>query len=200
MEHFAWPIAVVLIVVIFIAVFYKTIRQKLGGIATIDGKKVQFEQSLVQQKTENKSLIEELEREVDIKLLKEAEELVRKNLKINEHNKPQETIDLLVKYISVQGLVQRFEDVYRSIFGSQLDLLKHINASYATKKDLKIYYDTAVTAFPALGDYSYDEYFDFLTGNNLITRADDNSYGITIFGREFLTYLIKKAYSFSKPY
>jgi hypothetical protein len=101
-----------------------------------------------------------------------------------------EQVELLVKHLAVTQLLLRAESTYRTIFGSQIALLKFLNISGGgTREQLAEFYENAKAHFPKLYDnYSFDQYLHYLLTQILITQHDER-YFITVAGQEFLKWM-----------
>ena len=95
-----------------------------------------------------------------------------------------------------------FERIYYLIFGSQIRLLQHLNSAFsAPKEEFKFYFDNTVELNPAFfKDYDYDQYLNFLIGNNLIDEDKNGIIAVSIIGRDFLKYIVEEGLSDYKLY
>jgi hypothetical protein len=103
----------------------------------------------------------------------------------------QERVDLLVNHLAVTQLWLRAEVVYRTIFGSQIQVLKSLNTtSGKTKVELLEFYEQAKTNFPKLSaTYSFDQYLQYMRKQHLIVEDATDHYVITVAGKEFLKWM-----------
>jgi hypothetical protein len=113
-----------------------------------------------------------------------------------------ETIDLLIRHLAVTQLTVRAEVAYRTIFGSQIALLKFLNIGPGnTTQELERFYTQAKAQFPHLyGRYPYEQYLNYLKMQGLIRLRGPNLYEITIAGREFLKWMAATGRSEAKPF
>jgi hypothetical protein len=133
----------------------------------------------------------EAARNVDVSpIVKEQIGLIRADLE-KLHVEPQEKVDLLVKHLAVTQLYLRAEGIYRTIFGSQIVLLKQLNTTNsASTAELLPHYEQAKATFPAqYQNYSFDPYLKYLIGRGLIIAQADQRYAITVAGKEFLKWI-----------
>jgi hypothetical protein len=130
-------------------------------------------------------------RNIDVvPIVQEQANLIRADLqKLNVSQ--QEQIELLVKHLAVTQLWLRAEYTYRTIFGSQIALLKFLNTTGAgTRAQLLQFYETAKLQFPELyTGYSFEQYLHYLVSQSLIAAQDPDRYVITVAGKEFLKWL-----------
>jgi hypothetical protein len=103
----------------------------------------------------------------------------------------QERADVLVKHLAITQLWLRAEVIYRTIFGSQIQLLKSLNTrSGSTKAELLEFYARAKTNFPKLYEtYSFDQYLQYMRNQGLILEDAPDHYIITVAGKEFLKWM-----------
>ena len=83
-------------------------------------------------------------------------------------------------------IVALFDEVWHTIFGSQILALEHLNKAMAKIEDLYPYYQEGLDKRP---QYSFESWFGFLKSNVLI-RQEGYNIGITVRGKEFLKYLV----------
>jgi hypothetical protein len=100
---------------------------------------------------------------------------------------------LLVHALAVSQVNHENARIARFIFGSQLDILNHLNARSATGETLqniRAFYDKAVQDFPAFySSYSFESYLAFLETQQLVIR-EDQQLKITPRGQALLHYMI----------
>jgi len=91
----------------------------------------------------------------------------------------------------VTQLYYRAEFVYRTIFGSQIGLLKFLNiVGVATKAQLLTIYENAKEQYPEpYANYSFEQYLQYMLTQVLITTQDNEHYFITVAGKEFLKWM-----------
>jgi hypothetical protein len=120
----------------------------------------------------------------------EQERLIRSDierLKIGQA----EAVDLLIKHLAVTQLSLRAETVYRTIFGSQIALLKIVNMiGTRTRTQLLEFYEETKIKFPALYcSYTFEQYLHYLTSQGLLFEQSVGQYVISVAGKEFLKWL-----------
>jgi hypothetical protein len=94
-----------------------------------------------------------------------------------------------------------FERINRLIWGSQLELLLHVNSSPtgAAVEELKPFYDKAAAAHQdGLKEYSFESYVGFLINSGLLLRTDGRVL-ITPFAKEFLSHLARTGATYPRP-
>ncbi len=134
-------------------------------------------------------------------IVQEQESLIRadiERLKIS----PSELSDLLIKHLAVTQLALRAETVYRTIFGSQITLLKTANMlGPRSRAQLLQFYEETKVKFPALyGAYSFEQYLHYLTSQGLLLEQPAGQYVITVAGKEFLKWLAEIGAGENKPF
>jgi hypothetical protein len=204
MQYLAWPGAFLIFALVFIFVFKKSITSLFMRVQKISKEGIQTgDVTQIQENTDKKSSAEELMRAFDSVVLLEGETLIKKDLEKRELN-DKEAIDILSRHLAATQLALRFEGIYSSIWGSQINLLKHLNSKAPlgdTVENIKSgYYDVAAMFYPDVyKSYSFDAYLYFLTSLTLIIKTD-RGYGITNLGRDFLIYLVQTGKSESRLY
>jgi len=108
----------------------------------------------------------------------------------------------LVHALASAILLLTAEKIYRTIFGSQIKLLKYLNVCGPQQKNTLIsFYDTAKSESPAVySNYTYDQYLQFLSSFNLIVVNEDANYCITEEGKAFLEWIVTMSVSENKPH
>jgi hypothetical protein len=128
------------------------------------------------------------------------EELIRKDMSNILDTTERET--LLVRNLAIAQLQWSAERLYRVIFGSQLDLLQHLNLFGPTRTEALIerFHKPAVARYPQLFEhYSSESYKAFLTANELIANHQDGKCTITVIGKEFLAWISHNGVPMDKP-
>ena len=113
-------------------------------------------------------------------------------LKYLEQFDPPERDKVLHRLIAAYAIKYEFEEIYRTIFGSQLSALEFVNSSTAGAelKLLEIFFRQGVAQAPDFYEkYSFDQWLQFLTANQPLVEKNDQQVQITLYGREFLKYL-----------
>lgn len=114
---------------------------------------------------------------------------------------PQETINFLKRDLADVYFILRCERVYGIIFGSQIQLLKLLQKSPfgLNQQAIDGYFNDAAKIYTEHGDFDSNKYMQFLIQAELIMISDD-TYHITTFGSDFLTWLQRSGSSENKPY
>lgn len=113
-----------------------------------------------------------------------------------------DSIKVLIRHLAGTQLLLSFEQIHNLIFGSQIFLLKKLNEVAGQGRPLSFvcsHIDHVKTLYPdALGEWSYDQYLEFLFGRILIIRHEDQIH-ITNLGVEYLTWLARNGRSENNP-
>jgi len=136
-------------------------------------------------------------------LVRRREELIRQDLqKFQLDANPQEAVNVLVSHLAVAQLSLYAEHIYRTIFGSQIALLKQLNVvGSLTRDQIEIFYETAKAQFPLLyNTYPFEQYLHYLQVFNLIYAQDNKQYVITDEGKAFLQWIVSVGASEIKPF
>jgi len=136
-------------------------------------------------------------------IVQEQEKIIQESLKkLNLNGNQNETVNILVRHLAVAQLCLRAESIYRTIFGSQIILLKFLNTvGSGTKAELLQFYENAKNHFPALYEtYPFEQYLQYMLLRVLITTEDHEHYFITFAGKEFLKWITEMSLSEDKPF
>lgn len=104
----------------------------------------------------------------------------------------EEKTKILVRALANARVTLEHNSVAHVIFGSQLRLLVSLNAvgSGLPIDEIQKHYSEARAAYPEVhANSSFDDWIRFLISQNLVVRKDHH-YEITLFGSDFLKYLI----------
>jgi len=200
MAYIFWPAAVVIIALLFMAIFKKPLERLLDRTKKIGT--TGLDASVTSQGTameRRASGAEELLARFDNALLREQESVIRQELDNNRVDEPAEREQVLVRHLAAVTIYSRFERTYTLIFGSQIEMLQALNAPGSLHRDLvKVHYDFAAIVSPEFyANYSFDQWLHFMV-DQILVRLDGNLVSITVAGREFLTFLIQEAKPLNK--
>lgn len=206
LEIFAWPLAIIIIVVIFLLIQKKPIADLINKITGIKGGKYEFETEpgKRQLKTHNVlekpvSKTEEIEKGLNLlndETRKIFQSVIIQETELDKVESESEKNQILLKYSEALYVRLQFERVYHLIYGSQIKLLFHLNSSLnETTETVKYYYENAVKVRPGLKEYPYKNYLSFLETQALIMIGKENSINITPFGKDFLKFMIEAGLS-----
>ena len=142
---------------------------------------------------------EALLHQLDNELIREQETLLSTNLK--QHcGLGVEAVPVLLRYVSAMAIAYRFLDDYIRIYGSQVNLLEHLNdadraANGNPAESLRTFYSIAAIQYPEMyKNDTFDRWLGFLK-DRLFVREDNGQIRLTLYGREFLTHLAKTGWS-----
>ena len=107
-------------------------------------------------------------------------------------NEP-ETTEILIRHLAVTQLYQRAEFLYRLIFGSQMAAMEKMNWSGPLEvSEVMPFFERARKRSPRFyGDTSFERWVGFLVTQGVVGFSDGR-YGISIFGREFLNFVVEQ--------
>jgi hypothetical protein len=136
--------------------------------------------------------------------VQQREEWIRADLKkMNLDETRCETVDLLIQHLALMQATASAERIYRTIFGSQIALLKVLNTHVVTPRaGAEVVYEVAKSKFPELyNTYSFQQWLNYLISNGLITATTEpEQFSITVDGREFLKWMTDAAVMEDKPF
>ena len=136
-------------------------------------------------------------------ILLDYEERIKKDLE-NRRIDDKKAIEILCRHLAGTQIALNFEQIYSTIWGSQINLLKYLNSRVPTgdtADNLKvIFYETAAIIHPLIyAGYPFENYLYFLRSRTLIME-ENGIYNITNLGRDFLVYMMQTGKSEARPY
>ena len=138
---------------------------------------------------------------LESQLLQDREDAIRKDLEKLFPNDLAARANSLITHLAATQLVLAFESISKLMWGSQLELLLHVNSSFngAFVDELKVFYEKAAAAHSTgLKDYPFDNYLGFLVNSGLLIRTNGRVY-ITPFAKEFLAHLARTGATYARP-
>lgn len=132
----------------------------------------------------------------DSLMIREVEESIIKDLEARSLSHDSDSEKVLIRHLAGTKIVLEFEKIYNAIFGSQIKLLKELNASIPHgKSESEIFngVDKVLQKFPnVFSDWTKEQYLGFLYEMTLVTKNETyNTVHITVRGVEFLTWLTR---------
>jgi hypothetical protein len=189
---FAWPSVVLVIALTIIFLFRPQIAELITRTKKLGKGGIETFETQPSQPTEEKKGVEEFFRSFDSPLLLEAEQLILKDLKERKIETSGDREKTLVRLLASTNIILHFERVHGIIWASQLACLRYINPRNqgADVAEITPFYEMAKAEYVAWYDgYPFERWLGFLQSFNLILERDSRLF-ITVFGREFLKYLI----------
>lgn len=193
---------------IFALVFIATFRQPLSELirrTTKIGKEGLTAGSTPEAQRE-KSDPESVQQLLDVVgnsiVITDIEGRIRTELTNNGFNTNGDTAKVLIRHLAGTQLLLSFEQIHNLIFGSQIFLLKKLNEVVGQGRPVAFvngHIDHVKSIYPSeLGEWSYDQYLEFLYGRLLIVRHEDQVH-ITNNGVEYLTWVARNGRSENNP-
>ncbi len=200
MEIVGITIGITILGVVFLFMFRNQISDLILRIKSINSSGVTVggsqKESLAEKdpREEAELLIQKL----DSELVRETERLIKDDL-ANKKLGGSEAIPVLIKYFAVVYIEYLFLNLYRIIYGSQINLLDHLNTQNGQSREaLQIFYNLGASQYPDIyKNYSYDQWLGFLK-DQVLLREDQGMFRVTVRGREFLLYLARSGLSRNK--
>jgi hypothetical protein len=134
-------------------------------------------------------------------VLKNREDAIRRDVEKLFPDDLAARANSLITHLAATQLTLAFETINRLIWGSQLELLLHVNSLPigAAVDELKPFYDKAAAAHQeGLKDYSFESYIGFLINSGLLLRSNGRVL-ITPFAKEFLSHLARTGATYPRP-
>ncbi len=103
----------------------------------------------------------------------------------------QETSRVLVRQLAVIQLLYKAERAYRLLFGSQIVFMRYLNETGRQPESIaRSFYERAQVENPNFySDYPFESWIGFLTLQQSLIAVEDDMYGISLWGREFLGWM-----------
>lgn len=192
-EHLAFVFALV-----FIFLFRGHLSGLIKRTTKISKDGLAAEASPEMQREQNRTTPEAVQQLLDVVgsslVIAENEEAIRRDLTSRGLPAEGDSIKVLVKHLAGAQTLLAFERAYNSIFGSQIYLLKRLNEMAGQGRSLQFilaHIEHVKTMFPeALGQWTPEQYLEFLHSHLLIVRHNDQ-FHISNFGVEFLTWMVR---------
>ena len=204
MEVFAWPLAVTVIAVSAMLLFWKPIARFLDRAKKIGMTGIEAAGAGAQDTSKSEvgpSVADEFARLFDNQLLIQREDSIRTDLvRIVAGADQAQKEKILLRIIAALTLAQQFDTTYRTIWGSQLNALEIANATRGGVQlvVVKTLYNQAEAQHKEwYANYSFEQWLQYMEIQLLIIKKDDKI-SITTTGIEFLKYIIHQGYALSK--
>ena len=135
--------------------------------------------------------VNDLMKAFDSNVLLAQEHIIKNDLKDKGLNHVGATVDVLVRHLAQTQILYHLAESYRTIFGSQIFLLKKINQQASiSSKEAEIHFLHIQKRFPELADWNLDKYMTYLVDRRLV-GFDQGLYSITPLGVEFLGWMVR---------
>ena len=203
LTNLEWYHLVFVFAVVFVLVFRQPLVGLISRITSIDKSGVKATAAPeAQREIEKKEAAQELLRAIgDSIVLKDLEGRIKTSLEEKGLETEGDTISVLIKHLAATQILVEFEQIYNLIFGSQIWLLKKLNEVVGqgiSEEAIQSHFDNVHEIYKdELGEWSLDQYLEFLIGRSLILYRD-GSYHITNLGVEFLTWMARNGRSENK--
>ena len=196
MSSFAWPLAVVVVSVVFMWVFRRPISRFIDRTRSVSKDGVRAYEDRQPSAKKPDALAKFLET-YHSPLLLEAEDALEGEIKNLGLTDPADIRKALSKALAANRIARWFEAAQYQIFASQVAALTYLNAQPGPipKDGLQGFYDKAAADFPNLYvGGTFDQWFAFLTTRRLVAEGDAGV-GISVPGREFLQWRVNQGHS-----
>jgi hypothetical protein len=202
MEYLAWPSVVLVLGIVGLFAFKRNIAGLIDRIRKIERLGITTALDQTQSLPESKTTgFQELMDLVSSPLLRQREVVIRDSLKAKGVTGEQEAVKLLTRAVAALGLQLQWEQLDRSIYGSQVALMIAVNASARglSVEQIKGFYDTAAQQFPATyKSYAFEEWLSFLEAMQMVVKGG-GGYMITLEGKEFMSWLVQTGRTHPRP-
>lgn len=193
-----WPISAVIIVIILKYDINRLINLSIKRgfsfkFPWIEAK-LEAEQRNALDNPANYTALNKMLPEIANDALRSIEERVASDAKLIDQAQRENT---LIRAVAVHQLRAGHEFIYNRMYGSQIQLLKQLNELGGTASiDLFNYlYDDKSKYY---SNYSFLDWIGFLVSANMIVISGSNAV-LTVFGRDFLLYIVNQGLAEQKP-
>lgn len=146
------------------------------------------------EKPDSEAVQQLLEAESNSIVITKVENNIKADLKNKGLDIAGSTVKVLIRKLAVEKILLSFEQIHNRIFGSQIYLLKRLNEVTGQGMSLAFvnnHIDYIKSIYPSeLGQWTYDQYLEFLYSYLLIVRHGDQIH-ITESGVEYLTWIAR---------
>lgn len=202
LEAIGWPHASIVLGLVFMVVFRRQLGQFIGRVTSVSKGGIKAEALPEAQREDKSEAVQELLSAIgDSIVLRDVESRIRTELQEKELRLEGETVKVLLRFLAASRILLEFEQIYNMIFGSQIFLLKKLNEA----KGLGLPNETIIAhfahvqqTFKEFGSWTLQQYLTFLRVRALIVVAEE-TYHITNFGVEFLTWMTRNGRSDWRP-
>ena len=199
-ESLKWHHLVFIFALVFIVLFRSSIAGLISRVTSIgkSGVKTTSEPDVQREEKKQEAIQELLAVIGETIVLRDIENRIKSELTVKGLETEGDTIKILIKHLAASKILIEFEQIYNLIFGSQIFLLKKLNEVAGQGKPEEFlckHFKEIQEMFPEeLGEWSMDQYMEFLLGRSVITK-DGKNYHITNLGVEFLTWMARNGKS-----
>jgi hypothetical protein len=207
MHDLAWPLAVVVIVLLALFGFRKSLSKVIQGIKLRKAPGLEFDQAPQQQIEESKTdsklataIVAQDQNQTSDPILGPRMRAIREDLD-KQSNDSTIRERLLIQAVALWQENHENARIARQIFGSQLEILLYLNAHNDGESlaNVRTFYDRAAQNFPATyQSYPFEPYMAFLERAQLITRRDQQIM-ITPKAKGLLQYLVATGDTLPRP-
>ncbi len=191
----SWPIAIISLGTIFLLLFRQSINKFLGRVREVGptGMRTGPEYPKTTLEPSLEHVVDDAVKASSNPTIIEYEKSIRKDLEALKRTDESKQIKILVSALATTQVTLYYEQIFNSIWRSQLSLLRHLNSisNGETLEELRTFYDQGASIRPEVyANYSFERYIDYLTVHKLMEKHD-NLYWITQVGIDFLAHLVK---------
>lgn len=188
----AWPGVVLILGVAFLFLFRKPIASFLFRATEVSKSGIRAAAAQGQiAEVSSSTAAENLMRSFDSEALLTREEMILGLLRDRGVGGAPDQVKVLARHLAAFQLAYSYQRIDRLIFGSQLEILLHLNtlSSPVPRDSVRPFYEQAVAEAPDFfSSYPFESYLGFLSSNGLIHDAN-GQLTITPEGRYFLVFL-----------
>jgi hypothetical protein len=195
LEVIKWPLVVVAIGVVAIVCFRRCIAAFINRARGVKypGGEIQAGPPPQDPAEIKVGSAEKFLQALDSPVLLDTEKAIREILAKEGIATAEDKEKVLIRHLAIAQLNFAFSRIDFLIYLGQLKIIEVLNSNPAPKQMARDMYNLAVTVYPeVLKDYPFEKYLGFLKTNNLILEHEE-TLSITLFGREFLAFLVRTA-------
>ncbi|MEQ1638756.1 MAG: hypothetical protein ABL903_19015 [Methylococcales bacterium] len=203
-KAFGWPHFSFLFGLLFVLLFKSQLAELISRITSIgkEGVKASPTPEAQREKKKTEAVQELLLAIGDSIVLRDFEGRIKSDLIVRELEIEGDTVKILIKHLAAANVLLEFEQVHNLILGSQIYLLKKLNEIVGQRQNREkvfAHFEHVREMFKSdLGAWSFEQYMAFLIGRSLLT-IDNETYHITNFDVEYLTWMARNGRSENRP-
>jgi hypothetical protein len=159
--------------------------------------------NLQPKKTKNDNVQELVDRIGNSIVITELENNIKRELKEKDLEVEDETAKVLLRHLAGTQLLLEFERIHSMIFGSQLFLLRQLNANIpngVTEVEVFLHFEKVKQQFlESFKNWTAEQYLSYLYSKFLITKDAENNIHLTNLGVEYLIWITRNGLREDKP-
>lgn len=195
LAELGWPFTVIILGITFLLLFRPQVGNLISRIRSVTKEGIKAEPPPEAQNEEKRKLaVEQLMNLGHSVTRDDQEKIIIADLEKQSLDTSGDTVRVLVRHLAAMQIAVDFLQIYSSIFGGQISILKQLNqvaGAGLSEEDVSALYIVFKTlAKGILDDWDLQRYLTYLHNNRLITESNSKLH-ITHKGQDFLLWITK---------